>query len=59
LLKGISKKIYMNLDDKNKERFKDWPYLAEMFLFLYSDSEVGKLEKEIIKSVNVNININL
>lgn len=57
LLKEISKKIYINLDDKIKERFKDWPYLAEMFLFLYSDSKVGKLEKEIMKSINVNFNV--
>jgi len=56
LLKGISKKIHMNLDDKNKERFKDWPYLAEMFLFLYSDSKVGKLEEEIKNSISVKFN---
>lgn len=56
LLKEISKKIYINLDDKNKERFKDWPYLAEMFLFLYSDSKVGKLEEEIKNSISVKFN---
>ena len=56
LLKEISKKIYVSLDGKNKERFKDWPYLAEMFLFLYSDSKVGKLEEEIKNSISVKFN---
>ncbi len=51
LLKNLSNKMFEKLDTKSE--FKNWPYLAEMFLFLYSDSKVGELEKDIKKSINV------
>lgn len=50
LMKDLSDALYKKLN-LNKHGFKNYPYIAEMFLFVFSDRDLKYLDQDILKSI--------
>jgi hypothetical protein len=50
LMKDLSDVLYKKLN-LNEHGFKNYPYIAEMFLFVFSDRDLKYLDQDILKSI--------